>query len=152
MTNFIGDFTSKIDAKGRISFPSSFKKQMNTSAKDTFILKKDIFENCLILYTNEEWERQVNLIREKINPYKKEHNIFIRNFYKDTAEVTLDTNNRLLIPKRLLDIMNIDKEVYLVGLDSKIEIWSIEEYEKINNADVDFAGLAEKIFANDLNT
>lgn len=150
MTTFIGDIICKIDAKGRISFPSAFKKQINSSVKDTFIIKKDIFENCLILYTSEEWERQVNLIREKINPYKKDHNLFIRGFYKDTAEVVLDSNNRLLIPKRLIDMVGLDKDVYLVGLDSKIEIWSVEQYEKLNNNENDFAALAEKILGNDI--
>ena len=149
MTTFIGDFICKIDTKGRISFPSVFKKQINSSVKDTFILKKDIFENCLIIYRNDEWEKQINLIREKINPYKKEHNIFIRGFYKDTAEVTLDSNNRLLIPKRLLDMLKIENEVYLVGLDSKIEIWAVEQYEKTSQKEDDFAALAEKILGND---
>lgn len=151
MTTFIGDFTCKIDAKGRISFPSAFKKQIDASVKDSFVLKKDIFEKCLILYTTEEWQRQVDLIRQKINPYKKEHNTFIRGFYKDTAEVVLDSNNRLLIPKKLIDLTDIEKEVYLIGLDSKIEIWSVEEYEKINNnSEDDFANLAEKILGTEI--
>ena len=150
MTTFVGDFICKVDEKGRISFPSAFKKQINSTELDKFVLKKDIFENCLTIFPLDEWERQVKILRSKLNPYKKEHNKLLRGFYKDTAEVILDTNNRLLIPKRLMEMIDIKKDVYLIGIDSKIEIWSVEEYEKIPHDENDFANLAEKILGNDI--
>ena len=145
MTTFIGDITCKLDGKGRFLFPSVFKKQISSSVFDKFVIQKDIFENCLIIYPYIEWQKQVDLIRKKINPYNKEHSKFLRGFYKNTAEITLDSNNRILIPKRLLQIINIKKEIVLVGLDSKIEIWDKDIYEKIEHNDEDFAQLAEKI-------
>jgi len=145
MTTFIGDSLCKIDPKGRISFPTAFKRQSDSADSDRFVLKKDIFEKCLILYTIEEWNKQVDILRAKLNPYKQEHNKFLRNFYKDTAEVTLDNNSRLLIPKRLMELTEIQKDIYLVGLDSKIEIWAQEVYDSLENNDDDFAALAEKI-------
>ena len=145
MITFIGDIACKLDGKGRFLFPAVFKKQINSSVIDKFVVKKDIFENCLIIYPFIEWQKQVDLIRKKINPYNKEHSKFLRGFYKNTAEITLDSNNRLLIPKRLLQITGIKKEMLLVGIDSKIEIWAKEIYEKIEHNDEDFAQLAEKI-------
>jgi MraZ protein len=148
MTNFIGDFSCKLDAKGRIMLPVAFKKQLlasEPSARETFVVKKDIFENCLVLFPISEWERQVEIIRTKLNPYNKEHNIFLRGFHRGKAEVEMDNNNRLLIPKRLLDLVNIDKEVILAGLDGKIEIWAKEVYDTMEQNDNDFALLAEKI-------
>jgi len=148
MTTFIGDYTCKVDAKGRITLPSAFKKQMDSASGDRFVVKKDIFEKCLVLYPFDEWERQNRLIRERINPYNKEHNKFLRNFYKGTAELALDGNSRLLIPKRLLDLVEITKEVIMAGQDGKIEIWARHLYEQIEESEDDFAGLAEKIMAN----
>ena len=148
MTTFIGDYTCKADAKGRITFPSAFKKQITSASGDRFVVKKDIFEKCLVLYSMEEWERQNEIIRKSINPYNKEHNKFLRNFYKGTAEVTLDGNNRLLIPKRLLDIVEISKEVILAGQGDKIEIWAKELYEKVDEPEDEFAKLAENIMSN----
>ena len=145
MSSFIGEFTCKVDAKGRLSFPSSFKRQLDEKAQNRFVVKKDIFENCLILYPYDEWEVQVSRLRSKINPYKKEHNKFLRNFFKGTAEMVLDSNNRLLIPKRLMDLITKGNEVVLFGQDSKIEIWDKEKYEQINNDDYDFASSAEKL-------
>ena len=56
--------------------PSAFKKQMPATAQDKFVIKKDIYEKCLVLYPIDEWERQNQLIRQNINPYNKEHNRF----------------------------------------------------------------------------
>jgi MraZ protein len=144
MNSFIGDYLCKIDEKGRLSLPSAFKKALSSEAQNTFIVKKDIYEHCLVLYPLNEWEKQVQIIRQQLNPYNKEHNTFLRGFYKGTAEVELDATNRLLIPRRLLDEVNIEKEVVLAGQDGKIEIWNKTDYEKISNAE-DFARLAEKI-------
>ena len=151
MTTFVGDYNCKIDVKGRVTFPSSLKKQMNSASDGRFVVKKDVFEQCLVLFPIEEWERQNAIIRSKINPYNKEHNKFLRNFYMGSAEIVLDSNNRLLIPKRLLDLANISKEAILAGQDGKIEIWSKELYESAEENHDDFAALAEKIMGGNLN-
>ncbi|MBN2214593.1 MAG: protein mraZ [Bacteroidales bacterium] len=149
MTNFIGDHICKIDAKGRIMLPAALKKQMSSTGADRFVIKKDIFAKCLILYPMEEWERQNRIIRAKVNPYKKEHNQFLRAFYKGTADVNLDGNNRLLIPRRLLDIIGVsNKEVVLAGQYHRIEIWPKDAYERIDGTDDEFAALAEKVLGN----
>ncbi|MBN1596738.1 MAG: division/cell wall cluster transcriptional repressor MraZ [Bacteroidales bacterium] len=145
MITFIGDYTCKLDAKGRVILPAAFKKQMSGSTQDKFVVKKDIFEDCLVLYPIEEWERQNKIIRKKINPYKKEHNMFLRRFFKGAAEVVLDANNRILIPKRLLDEIKADKELMMAGQFGKIEIWARNRYEKIEVGDSEFAEMAEKI-------
>ena len=147
MATFIGDYTCKFDEKARVMLPSAFKKQMPSEARDTFVVKKDIYENCLVLYPLDEWERQVELIRQNLNPYNKEHNAFLRGFYKGTAEIALDTANRLLVPKRLLEEAGIDKDAVLAGQDGKIEIWAKDCYENISVGD-DFAQLASKIMGN----
>ncbi len=150
MATFIGDYSCKIDAKGRLIFPSAFKKQMTTASQDHFVVRRDIFEQCLVLYTSDDWEEQMNKIRSSINPYNREHNMFLRNFFKGTAELVLDSSNRLLIPKRLLEIAGIKKEVVLAGQDGRIEIWASEKYDKIDMPVDDFADLAEKLMGGKL--
>jgi MraZ protein len=145
MTAFIGDYTCKVDAKGRILLSSALLHQMAPEEKDRFVIKKDIYENCLLLYPIAEWEKQNALIMQKINPYKKEHNQFLREFYKGTAEVQLDSSNRILVPKRLLDLAGITNEVVLAGQYSKIEIWSKAVYEKIGSDENEISRLADKI-------
>ena len=111
MITFIGEYTCKVDTKGRIMFPSAFKKQLPPGSRDKFVVKRDIFETCLVLYPLQEWERQNRIIRSRTNPYNKEHNRFLRLFYHGTAELALDASNRILIPKRLIEFSSIQKEV-----------------------------------------
>ena len=150
MATFIGDYTCKIDAKGRIILPMVFKKQLPASAQDHFVVRRDIFERCLVLYSSEDWNRQIERIRSRINPYNREHNLFLRNFFKGTAELTLDNNNRLLIPRRLLELAGIKRDVVLAGQDGRIELWAADLYEKIDMPMDDFANLAEKLMGNRL--
>lgn len=150
MATFIGDYSCKIDAKGRLIFPSAFKKQMQATDDDHFVVRRDIFEQCLVLYTSGDWEEQMNRIRSRINPYKREHNMFLRNFFKGTAELALDSSNRLLIPRRLIEVAGINKEVVLAGQDGRIEIWAGERYDKIDMPVDDFAELAEKLMGGNI--
>ena len=150
MINFIGDYTCKLDSKGRIALPAAFKRQMQNELQEGFVLKRDVFDKCLILYPMKEWERQNQLIRSKTNPYNKEHNRFLRMFYSGTAEVQADATNRILVPKRLMDFAGISEEAVLAGQYGKIEIWSPGDYESFTKADDDFADLAEKILGGNL--
>ncbi len=150
MPGLIGEHTSKVDAKGRINFPSALLRQMPEGAVEKMVLKADIYKKCLTLYTGEEWERQIEIIRAKVNLFNPKHAAFVRGFYKGTAEVKLDKANRILIPASLAEYANIDKEVFLFGQDRKIEIWEKEVYENQMLSPEDFAELAKDVMGGDL--
>ncbi len=145
MSSFIGDYDCKVDEKGRILFPSALRKQITSATPDRFVVKKDIYEECLVLFPMEEWEHQNALIRKNTNPYNKEHNQFLREFYRGTAEVSLDASGRLLFSKRLLEMVGIEKDVVFAGMNGKIEIWSKSKYDSAQMPSGDFASLADKI-------
>lgn len=155
MITFIGDYTCRLDNKGRFLLPSAFIKQMaqmpvagKMGVQDRFVIKKDIFETCLLLYPMDEWQRQNEILRNNTNPFNREHNKFLRGFFKGIAELSLDANNRLLIPKRLLDEINADREIVMAGQFGKIELWSRTMYDTVESGDERFATLAEKIMGN----
>lgn len=148
MITFIGDYSCRLDEKGRVLLPSAFIRQMATNMQERFVLKKDIFESCLVLYPINEWERQNQLLKQQTNPFNREHNKFLRGFSKGTAELTLDASNRLLIPRRLLDEIGADREIVIAGQLGRIEIWTKEAYDLVESGDENFARLAEKIMIN----
>ena len=77
--------------------------------------------------------------------------MFLRNFFKGTAELSLDNNNRMLVPKRLLDMVGVERDVVLAGQDGRIEIWAANIYDKIDMQAEDFADLAEKLMGGSFN-
>ena len=131
--------------------PSAFKKQMPATAVEKFVIKRDVFEKCLVMYPIEEWERQNQIIRKNTNQYNKEHSRFLRMFYQGTAELVLDSNSSFLVPKRLMEFAGVGKEAILAGQYGKIELWSEKQFGKISDEVPDFASLAEKILGGALN-
>ena len=151
MITFIGEYSCKVDEKGRIMLPAAFKKQLPKEAQERFVVKPDVFEKCLVLYPINEWERLEKIIRGRTNPFNQEHARFLRMFYHGSAEITLDASNRMLIPKRLIEYCNIGKDAILAGQSGKIEIWSSDKYENVSRAPSDFASMAEKILGGTFN-
>lgn len=143
--SFVGDHNVKADAKGRVAVPSAFRKQFVSAEQGRFVLRKDIFQNCLVLYPVTEWNRQVDLLRTKLNDYNRSHKKFKAQFFRDTAEIEMDGSGRVLLPKRLLELVGISREIVLAGMDQVIEVWCKETYEGNGMEGDDFADLAEEI-------
>lgn len=146
MMTFIGEYTAKTDDKGRIVFPSAFKSVLPAEGDMRFVLKKDIFEDCLEMYTYEEWERQSMEVKSKLNMFNREHAAFWREYMRDRAVVEPDGRiGRLSIPKKLLESIGVTKEVVFSGNDYKIEIWAKEKFEVSRISNDQYIALAEKI-------
>ena len=143
MNSFVGDYSCKLDDKGRVLFPAAFKKQWN-GALDRFILKKDIFENCLVMYTLEEWERQVDMLRKRLNPYDKEQSRFLRKFYSSICEIELDSTGRMQIPKKIVEEVGLKKEVVFIGVGDKIELWDKVLHQSNDMSQEDFEAKVQK--------
>lgn len=152
--SFVGNHTVKTDAKNRIAIPASFRKQLAESEEKGFVLQKDIFQNCLILYPLSEWKKQVERLRSSLNPYNSKHKRFKSQFLRDTAEVSLDSGGRILLPKKLIQLVGITKEIEIAGADTTIEIWSKNEYDNYGMEGDEFAELTEEILGgiNETNT
>ena len=146
MMTFIGEYTAKTDDKGRIVFPSAFKSVLPAEGDMRFVLKKDIFEDCLEMYTYEEGERQSMEVKSKLNMFNREHAAFWREYMRDRAVVEPDGKiGRLSIPKKLLESIGVTKEVVFSGNDYKIEIWAKEKFEASRISNDQYIALAEKI-------
>lgn len=127
---FLGNIEAKIDVKGRVFLPSVFRKQLETATEDCFIMRKDTYQNCLVLYPEYVWNEQMNELRSRLNRWNAKHQMLFRQFVADVEIVSLDGNGRFLIPKRYLKLANINQEVRFIGMDDTIEIWAKEALEQ----------------------
>lgn len=146
MAKFIGEYSVKIDDKGRMIFPSAFKSVFAPDERLALVVKKDMFENCLQMYTYQQWEEESNEVRSKLNFFKKEHSNFWREYMRDRAVVEPDEKlGRITIPKKILESIGAEKEMIFVGNDHKIEIWTKELYNKKQMGSEEFVALAQSI-------
>ena len=146
MISFIGTYSSKVDDKGRVVFPSGLKSQMPAGADMRFVLHKDIHSKCLEMYTFEEWQRQSEGIKSKLNSLDPRHAAFWRGYMQFRALVVPDPKlGRIGIPRELQELIGIDKEIVFVGNDYKIEIWAKDEYDRSIMPREDFVQLATEL-------
>jgi MraZ protein len=144
----IGTYECKVDAKGRLLLPASFKKQLTVSLQQGFVLKRSVFQPCLELYPMTEWDLMMQKIN-KLNRFVKKNNDFIRRFTAGVKVVEIDNLGRLLVPRDLINFAQISKDIVLSSAVNIIEIWDKELYEKsIDDSVVDFADLAEEVMGN----
>ena len=129
MASFIGQYEAKVDDKGRLVFPAAFKALLPEGELPRLVIKKNIFEDCLEMYTGKEWERQSEELKSKLNFLNKDHAAFWRKYMQDCAEVILDTRiGRFAVPRNLLEKIGVTKEVVFSGNDYKIELWAKEKF------------------------
>ena len=149
MISFIGTYDCKADSKGRVMLPVALKNQMAPVINEGFVVKRSVFQPCLELYPMAEW----NLLMQKMNKknrFKKKNNDFIRRFSAGVKVVEIDVTGRLLIPKNLVDVAGIAKEVVLSSAINIVEIWDKDNYEKVlEETAEDFASLAEEVMGDD---
>ena len=149
MINLIGTYECTVDNKGRIMIPAQLKKQLDGFTKEPFILKRSVFQNCLELFPYNEWKLMMDKVN-KLNRFVKKNNDFIRMYTAGVKSIDLDSAGRLLVPKDLIAISKLTKNVVLSSSINIIEIWDKDEYEKsINDPKVDFAKLTEEVMGND---
>ena len=146
MATFIGSYKAKVDDKGRLIFPAAFKSSMGEGASLRFVVKKSLFAECLEMYAYDEWEKDSEAVRSRLNFFNPEHAAFWREYMRGTADVEPDSKlGRMMIPKEMLDRVGITKEVVFAGNNHLIEIWDKEKYEAKAMKSEDFVALAEKI-------
>lgn len=146
MAKFIGEYSVKIDDKGRMIFPSAFKGVFAPEEKISLVVKKDMFEDCLEMYTYAQWEIESNEVKSKLNFFRKEHAEFWREYMRNRAVVEPDGKlGRISIPKKILESIGAEKEMIFVGSDHKIEIWAKEKYNSRQMGSDEFVALAQSI-------
>lgn len=123
---FLGSVEAKTDAKGRVFLPAAFRKELQNAGESGLVMRKDVFQPCLVLYPESVWNMQIDVLRMRLNRWDSTHQSIFRQFVADAEAVTLDANDRFLIPKRYLRMAGISQAVRFIGMDDSIEIWSEE--------------------------
>jgi MraZ protein len=137
---FIGEYNHSLDPKNRLIIPAKFREQLG----EAFVMTKGL-DNCLFVYSINEWR----VVEEKLKTLpmtNKDARAFVRFFFAGASECEIDKQGRTLVPSNLKEYAIIDKDVVIIGVSTRIEIWSLEEWNKFNNdADISYEDVAEKM-------
>ncbi len=128
---FTGNIDARVDDKGRVFVPSGFRKVLQREGVAGLVLRRDVFQRCLVLYPAGVWDRQVDALVARTGMFDRQGRDALRRFVAGAENVTLDGNGRLLIPRRYLDEAGIQADVRFIGVDDTIEVWSRQAAEAL---------------------
>lgn len=137
---FIGEFTHKLDKKGRLLIPKKFRSDLEHGAVVTRGL-----DNCLFLYTQEEWEELAEELADL--PFAKANSrAFTRLMLAGAMDVDIDSKGRIMVPDYLRDFADLEKEVVIAGLYDRLEIWNKQAWEEYKEKTENSSGeIAERM-------
>ena len=127
---FLGNIEAKTDAKGRIFLPAIFRKVLQATGEEVLVMRKDVHQRCLVLYPESTWNRRMDALLEKINEWDDVGQQVLRQYVSEAEVLTLDGNGRFLIPKRYLQMADIEQGVRFIGINDAIEIWAVEKTQQ----------------------
>ncbi len=137
---FIGEYQHTLDNKGRIIMPSKFREQLG----EEFVMTKGL-DNCLFVYPKNEWA----ILEEKLKTLpltNRDARAFVRFFFSGATECELDKQGRVLVPPNLREHSKLDKDVIVIGVSTRMEIWAKEEWDAYNADDnLSYDSIAEKM-------
>jgi len=122
----LGEYNHNLDAKGRVSVPSKFRDDLGS----VFIITKGL-DNCLYAYSKDEWK----IFEEKLKNLPSSARNFVRFFFAGATEVEVDKLGRINIPQNLRDYASLSKEVCMIGVSTRVEIWDKQKWEDYTNPD-----------------
>ena len=146
---FLGNIEAKTDTKGRAFLPAVFRKVLQASGEENLVLRKDIFQKCLVLYPESVWNERLDMLKNQLRLWKQTHQQMFRQFVSEAEVVNLDGNGRFLISKRLQKVAEIEQDIQFIGMDDTIEIWAPQNLELTLKSEEDFGKEFEQIMNTD---
>lgn len=128
---FIGEFSYTIDTKGRLNIPSKFRQSLSKDNKNTFVIARGL-DQCIWVYPLIEWKQIEKNLRD-LSSLSITHRRFIRNTARYATPSTYDKQGRVMLNSSLIEFAGLDKDVLIIGMINKMEIWNpniLEEMEK----------------------
>jgi len=141
---FYGEFEHSIDRKGRLILPAKFREVAKNQFVEKFFVTRGL-DKCLFMFSEEEWRSQEN--KFKSMPFTKQQTrTFNRLLFSGAVEASFDKQGRILLPQYLKDFADIKKDVMIVGVSNRIEIWAKDKWQEyFTNTRQSFEEIAEKL-------
>ena len=146
--SFTGEYNNSLDGKNRLNIPAKFRKALDPINDHTFVLTRG-FDQCLLLYPLNEWQ-EVETQLSQLSSIRIRDRDFVRSITRHATPVQFDSQGRIQIPEALIIFSGIQKDVNVIGMIKKIELWdplvlNEQDNRGDNVVEQDFDDLANEI-------
>ena len=145
---FIGEYAYALDSKGRVNIPAKFRQALSKDNKNTFVITRGM-DSCVWVYPLTQWQKIETDLRN-LSSLSNIHRAFVRNTARYATPSTYDKQGRIILSPSLIQYANLVKEVLIIGMINKMEIWNPAQLNKTENETIKinpdaYDDLAEKI-------
>ena len=147
--SFTGEFNNSLDDKHRMNIPAKFRKALDPINEKSFVLTRG-FDKCLILYPLNEWQEVESQLSQLSSIRSRDRN-FVRAITRHAIPVQYDAQGRIQIPESLIDFSEIKKDITIIGMIKKIELWNPEILNAKENSTINIEGKDFDDLANEIN-
>jgi MraZ protein len=130
---FTGQYSFNIDSKNRINIPAPLRKQFSNKDKKTFVVTRGI-DSCAWIYPIIEWKK-IQSELQQLSSLSKTNRIFLRNHLRHANILKYDSQGRFVLPQSLIEYASIKKDITIIGVLNKIEIWNTKLLNEIDKSD-----------------
>ena len=130
---FTGQYSFNIDSKNRINIPAPLRKQFSNKDKKTFVVTRGI-DSCAWIYPITEWKK-IQSELQQLSSLSKTNRIFLRNHLRHANIFKYDSQGRFVLPQSLIEYASIKKDITIIGVLNKIEIWNTKLLNEIDKSD-----------------
>ena len=149
MHEFLNRYDVKVDVKGRLFVPSTYRKSIEEKELDASLyLEKDVQKKCVKVYTKSFWDERIGKLKANINPWDDEDMDIYRQYTSCVERVEMDSNGRILLQKQFLEAAEIEADAILVGVIDSFEIWGKDNLANSFQKEVDFKKALKKKMGN----
>ena len=141
---FYGEYLHTIDRKGRLILPAKFRESAKNNFIEKFFINRGL-DGCLFMFSEEEWRNQEQKFKS-LPITKQQARTFNRLYFSGAVEIIADKQGRILLPGFLKDFAGIKRDVIIVGVSNRIEIWAKEKWQEFyGNSQPVFEEIAEEL-------
>lgn len=147
MSVFIGNSDAKADAKGRIFIPAHYRKALQQSENSRLVMRKDPYSNSLMLYPESVWNQKLSALKNGLDEWNPTHQIVLMQYVSEAEWLDIDSQGRVLIQKKYLQLIGAESEVQFVGMLDTFSLWAKGNFDKAKLAPDEFTALLQSIMA-----
>ena len=137
---FLGEYQHSVDSKGRLVLPARFRDRLE---RGLVVTKGQ--ERCLYVFPIDKWDQEVEQVNNLPRTDRRSRN-YARSFFGSASDQQLDGQGRIQIPQPLRDYASLAKDVVVIGVADRVEVWNVESWEAVSGeADEQFAGIEEAL-------
>ena len=147
--SFTGEYNNSLDGKSRLNIPAKFRKVLDPVNDRTFVLTRG-FDQCLLLYPLNEWQ-EVEAQLSQLSSIRSRDRDFVRSITRHATPVQYDGQGRIQVPDTLINFSGIQKDVHVIGMIKKIELWDPNNIAQLDAREEDIADKGFDDLANEIN-